>query len=146
MITFRHGDILKSKADVLVVPVNMVGVMGAGLAAQFADAYPTLRNLYTNAIRSGKLKLGQPALVDVGYRLILLFPTKDDYKSDSKMEWITAGLHYIVQTEIYFKVNINSIAFPLLGTGLGHLDKLEVMSAMVNTLCHLRNVVVEIYQ
>ena len=39
-IEYRTGNIFDSGADVLVCPVNCVGVMGAGLAKQFAKRMP----------------------------------------------------------------------------------------------------------
>ena len=39
MIKYVSGDIFNSKADVIVNPVNLVGVMGAGLAKQFKERY-----------------------------------------------------------------------------------------------------------
>jgi len=35
MIEFEHGDLLRAEVEALVNPVNCVGVMGKGLAAQY---------------------------------------------------------------------------------------------------------------
>ena len=45
-IEYRQGNIFDSGADVLTVPVNCVGVMGAGLAKQFKQRFPGLNSDY----------------------------------------------------------------------------------------------------
>jgi len=43
MITTKHGSIFDSRAQVLVCPVNCVGVMGKGLALEFKKRRPYQR-------------------------------------------------------------------------------------------------------
>ena len=49
MIVPTHGDLLTAAADALVNPVNCVGVMGRGLAAQFKRAHPAMFRAYAAA-------------------------------------------------------------------------------------------------
>lgn len=46
MIKYIKGDIFDSDADYLVNPVNLVGVMGAGLAKEFKKRYPYMFEQY----------------------------------------------------------------------------------------------------
>ena len=46
MITIQKGDIFDSKMEVLVNPVNCVGVMGKGLALEFKNRYPIMYQKY----------------------------------------------------------------------------------------------------
>lgn len=48
------------------------------------------------------------------------FSTKNHWRFRSKLEWIEQGLKYFA--EDYAKVDIESIAFPKLGTSNGGLD------------------------
>ena len=40
MVTVRQGDMFQAYAEVLVNPVNCVGVMGAGVAREVAHRFP----------------------------------------------------------------------------------------------------------
>ena len=74
---------------------------------------------------------------------VLNFPTKFHWKYPSKIEYIEAGLQKFVNS--YKEKGITSIAFPLLGTHNGGLDKLEVLDLMYKYLekCDLD---IEIYE
>ena len=56
------------------------------------------------------------------------FSYKNSLKYPSKMEYLEAGLQKFVDT--YEEKGITSIAFPLLGTHNGGLDKIEVLDTM----------------
>ena len=63
------------------------------------------------------------------------FPTKGHWRFPSKMVWIEEGLKYFVQN--YKKRNIESIAFPKLGTNNGGLNWDEVKILMEKYLDNL---------
>lgn len=46
MLTYKHGDVLESGADVIAHQVNCFGVMGAGLARQIREKYPHVYEEY----------------------------------------------------------------------------------------------------
>src|SRR5215218_6932182 len=56
----RTGDLFTSSAHTLVNPVNTVGVMGAGLAAEFRRRFPDLDADYRRRCAAGQVRLGQP--------------------------------------------------------------------------------------
>ncbi len=114
-------DIMKSEKQTLVNTVNCVGVMGKGIALEFKKAYPDMYREYVSLCDRHVLKPGKPYLyTDLTGTSILLFPTKDHWRSPSKMEYITKGLDWFVNN--YEKVGITSIAFPPLGCGNGGLN------------------------
>jgi hypothetical protein len=43
-MTVLHGNLLEAKADVLVNPINTVGVMGARVAKAFKLKYPDMHD------------------------------------------------------------------------------------------------------
>ena len=55
-------DMFKSGAQVLVNPVNCVGVMGKGLAKQFRDKFSGLYEIYKTDCQQGVLKPGYAKL------------------------------------------------------------------------------------
>jgi O-acetyl-ADP-ribose deacetylase (regulator of RNase III) len=120
MIRYVEGDIFDSKAQTLVNPVNTVGVMGKGLAAEFKRRYPQMFREYWALCQSGRFTVGQLWLYRASDKWILNFPTKRHWRDKSRLEDIETGLQRFVAT--YEDNGITSIAFPMLGSGLGGLN------------------------
>jgi O-acetyl-ADP-ribose deacetylase (regulator of RNase III) len=120
MIRYVTGDLLKSSAQVLVNPVNVVGVMGKGLVQQFKDQYPQMFKEYEQICKAGDLRIGLLWMYKNADKWILNFPTKKHYKDASKPEYVEAGLKNFVDS--YESLSVTSIAFPQLGCGLGGLN------------------------
>lgn len=128
MIEWKHEDLLKADAEALVNTVNCVGVMGRGIALQFRKAFPENYKSYKALCDRKKLRPGvvfvhaESGLLNPRY--VINFPTKDHWKSPSKMEYIEAGLRDLAQQVV--SLGIRSIAIPPLGCGLGGLNWQEV--------------------
>ena len=56
-VSYHTGDIKREHA--FANPVNLVGIMGAGLARQVQDRWPAILGPYRRACRSGQLTCGQ---------------------------------------------------------------------------------------
>jgi O-acetyl-ADP-ribose deacetylase (regulator of RNase III) len=119
MINYIKGNIFESEAEALVNPVNTVGVMGKGLAAQFKSTFPVNHKEYVLDCKKGSLKVGKLCTVFEEGVWIVNFPTKEDWKNPSKLEWIDEGLKTLKQWIEFRKVK--SIAVPALGCGNGGL-------------------------
>jgi len=142
-ITYRHGSIFLSNMQTLVNPVNTVGVMGKGLAKQFANRYPRMAREYKEECRNGNMQVGVPWLYRNNYlRWTLNFPTKKHWAYHSKPEYIELGLYNFV--EKYEFHGITGIAFPKLGCGLGGLDWPDVQGLFEKYLGSI-DIPVEIY-
>ena len=128
MIKFKTGDILTEDTEALVNTVNCVGTMGRGLALQFKKAFPENFKSYAVACKQKEVEPGQMFVYETGRltnpRYIINFPTKRHWREKSRMEDIDAGL--IALAEEIRSHNIQSIAIPPLGSGLGGLDWFEV--------------------
>jgi len=97
MIIFTHGNLLDAEVEALVNTVNTVGVMGKGIALMFKEAFPENFKLYKQACDRGDIRIGHVFATerrDVmgGPRWIINFPTKQHWRSPSKLEWIEEGL------------------------------------------------------
>jgi len=137
------GDILKSKAQTLVNTVNCVGIMGKGIALEFKKRFPDMFKDYEERYSRGELKLGRPYLYKVLFgQQVVNFPTKDHWKSLSKMSDIEKGLDYLLKH--YKKWGITSIAIPPLGCGNGQLEWTAVGPLIYNRAKQM-DVPVEIY-
>ena len=143
MITILIGDLFQSKAQTLVNTVNCVGVMGKGVALEFKKRFPDMYEDYVRRCQVKQVKLGQPYLHK---RLmppwILNFPTKDDWRSVSRLDDIVRGLKYLEQH--YQEWEIASLAVPPLGCGQGQLEWQVVGPTLYRYLKRL-NIPVELY-
>lgn len=138
-----NGDIFTTNCNFIVNPVNCVGVMGAGLALEFKNRYPEMFKLYRSLCKNNILILGNPYICDRNAihadHDIILFPTKMHWKEQSKLSYIKAGLEQLLcYFNLFFEYEMKtqeiSIAFPLLGCGLGGLNRDEVLATMETML------------
>lgn len=135
MIIHTSGDILQDDADALVNPVNCVGVMGKGLALQFKEAYPENFEEYEIEAKAGHIVPGRVHLTNIMFyppRFIVNFPTKRYWKEPSRYQDIDDGLSHLL--DIIRMFNIESIAIPALGCGLGGLDWEDVKELIESRL------------
>lgn len=170
MIIDTTGSIFDSTSQALVNPVNCEGVSGAGLAKEFRSRYPRANYSYQSACKLGGLKPGritygierirtpefdkpldeletnsdpifwQPSTRQVH---IVYFPTKIKWREPSKIEYIAIGLPALIE---FIKLeNIQSIAIPALGCGLGGLDWADVRPMIVTAFEKLPEMRVELY-
>lgn len=130
MIRFYQGDILNCSADTITITVNCKGVMGKGLALQAKKQHPTLFNLYKRLCDEGEMKPGEPRLAECDGKKFILFPTKDDWRNPSQMEWIDSGLAIIAKNID----KLGSLALPPLGCGNGGLNFYGVLNLMLKHL------------
>lgn len=118
---FLVGDILKSKAQTLINTVNCVGVMGKGIALEFKNRFPGMYEDYVQRCQRGEVKPGVPYLYKTLFPpQIINFPTKDHWKSISKLSDIERGLKHLF--EHYRGWGVTSLAIPPLGCGNGQLE------------------------
>lgn len=129
-----------SPAQCIVNTVNIVGVMGKGIALTFKEKYPDMFLEYKKACSEGILNIGNLMIWHANDYDLLLFPTKEHWRGKSKLEYIERGLQKFL--EIYEKEGITSIAFPKLGCGNGGLDWADVRPVMEK---YLRGLPIDIY-
>lgn len=137
------GDILKSKAQTLVNTVNCVGVMGKGIAMEFKSRFPEMFKDYVQRCNHNEIRIGQPYLYKSLFgQQIVNFPTKEHWKSVSKISDIESGLDYLLAN--YKDWGIASIAIPSLGCGNGQLEW-KVVGPLIYKRAKQMDIPVEIY-
>lgn len=148
MVEYKRGDVLAEPAEALVNTVNCVGVMGRGLALQFKKAFPGNFKAYEAACRRGELEPGRMFVFETGAltspRYIINFPTKRHWRGRSRIEDIEAGLKALVE-EIRRR-QIQSIALPALGAGLGGLEWTDVRLRIEQAVSGLGDVRVVVFE
>lgn len=146
MITPTTGNLFDSPADALINPVNCVGVMGKGLALAFKRAFPPMFDAYLAATQAGELTPGRMHVwpnPSAPPRYVINFPTKRHWRSKSRLEDIDAGLLDLAR--VTKDLNLNSLAVPALGAGLGGLPWNTVRERITDTLGSLEGVEVFLY-
>lgn len=127
MGTFKAliGDLFTSRAQTLVNTVNCVGVMGKGVALEFKKRWPVMFADYQRRCEHKQVRLGEPYCytrdLDIS---IINFPTKDHWRSSSRIADVEQGLDYLVAH--VGEWGVTSLAMPPLGCGNGGLEWSEV--------------------
>ena len=121
MVNVLIGDMFESGAQTLVNTVNTVGVMGKGIALGFRKHFPEMYEDYVRRCSRHMVRLGEPYF----YRRItppniINFPTKDHWRSVSRLDDIVKGLQYL-KSHIQ-EWGVDSLAVPPLGCGEGQLE------------------------
>lgn len=126
----HSGDLFADGADCIVIPVNCVGVMGAGVAKVCAQRYPDVFAIYKAACDSGALRPGTTLIVErpQAPTHVALLPTKDHWRQPSQLEWVKSGLVDLERAAQ--DPAISSISMPALGAGLGGLAFAPVQEAV----------------
>lgn len=126
MVRFVSGDIFRvGSYDVLVVPVNIFGVMGRGIAKASKRLFPDNFMEYNDGCRRREVQTGRMFVVDrgdgvEGPRWVVNFPTKRGWWNDSRLEWIRSGLKDLGRV-VKGLAGVRVVRVPALGCGEGKL-------------------------
>ena len=115
------GNLFETNAQTLVNTVNCVGVMGKGIALEFKQRFPEMYKDYVERCNRKQVRLGEPYIFRSLFPPhIINFPTKDHWRSVSRLSDIVRGLAYL--EEHYLDWGVTSLAVPPLGCGSGGLE------------------------
>lgn len=148
MIKYVTGNILDSEAQAIVNTVNTMGVMGKGIALQFKKAFPNNYKLYSLACKKkevvvGKMFVTNDRNISSGEKIIINFPTKQNWRKPSEYIYIEGGLDDLIT--IIKQNKINSIAIPPLGAGNGGL-KWEKVKKIIEHKLNTLNIEIFVYE
>lgn len=144
IVSETRGDIFQSTAHALVVPVNTVGTLGAGLALEFKRRYPSLNIPYRSACEMRLFDI-QGLFVHAvpnSDRLLVCLPTKQHWRDPARLDYVQNSLYWFCNS--YQDYGIESVAMPPLGCGLGRLSWDDVYPLMRHYL-DLIDIPVELY-
>lgn len=117
--------------EAIVNPVNIMGIMGAGLAKQYSEVYPDMVPIYQHRCHTGKLVIGKihvysiPHSTNVCPKFVVNVPTKDRFYNDSTTFIIKSSLLALIKWMQL--VQLTSIAIPPLGCGCGNMQWKDVL-------------------
>lgn len=138
------GDIFQSGADVLVNPVNTIGALGT-LAYVFGQKFPDDCGEYIDHCDDPGMKPGEVFFTCQTGIEIAHFATVRDPGGASQMAWIRKGLSELDQW-IQEIPEIETIAMPALGCGVGGLEFAKVEAAVKKVFAKKDRVTVLLYQ
>lgn len=149
MIKKVTGNLLEANVDALVNTVNCVGVMGAGIALQFKNAFPDMYEYYRVACKKkqvmpGKMFCDWIVTENDEFKMVINFPTKRHWRDASRIEDIESGLKALV--EDLKQMKIKSIAIPPLGCGNGGLDWAVVCPMIEDAMNQVSGIKVLLYE
>jgi len=117
--------------------------MGKGIALEFKKRFQEMFKDYVQRCEHNEIQTGQPYVYKDLFGLqIVNFPTKEHWKSVSKVRDIERGLDYLL--EHYKEWGITSIAIPPLGCGNGQLEW-EVIGPLIYSRAKQMDIPVEVY-
>jgi O-acetyl-ADP-ribose deacetylase (regulator of RNase III) len=133
-IEFIDGDMFDINSDIMVCPVNCVGVMGAGIARTFKVRYPDMFRAYLEACIIGELK---PGKLFVWNDQIICLPTKDHWRDNSTYDYVVSGL---LELRDYLNRHGEvTVSLPALGCGNGNLNWDWVKPIIVEVLGDIKS-------
>ncbi len=145
MIEYSTGSIFECDAEALVNPVNCQGIAGKGLALEFKKRFPEDVGGYKLHCDLGLMRLGEVYVTQAARytQKIFHFPTKDHWREPSCLQDIKYGIRSLIHAVEMF--DIQSIAIPALGCGLGGLDWNDVRPLIERAAENIPNVRVIVF-
>ena len=125
-------NILNIKDGIKIIPVNIVGIMGKGLALQFKQKHPDIFETYKDRCASGKLHIGNITII----KNYVMFPTKQHWSQDSTKEIITASLKALKELLFIIEVKLNKLPdvyIPRIGCGCGRMSQ-EIVEMLIEDI------------
>lgn len=136
-------NIFKVKGDVYFIPVNTVGVMGAGIAKEFKMRFPELYHKYKKDCKTSALSVRNPLIYQAfNEKYYVMFPTKDNWRNPSQLGWIAEGLANLLETLTDTVGTKCTLVIPPLGCGHGRLEFSQVKEVIENFAKEILNPVV----
>ncbi|MDI9611397.1 MAG: macro domain-containing protein [Archaeoglobales archaeon] len=127
-----HGDLTKLEVDAIVNAANTHLYMGGGVAGAIKRAGG--KEIEEEAVKQGPIEIGSAVATSAGKlraKFVVHSPTMElDFKTNERK----VRLAMIAALKKAEELNVESLAFPALGTGVGGLAKDLVAKIMVEEL------------
>ncbi len=131
----------------IVIPINLQGVMGRGLAKQANDKFPELQSWLQGIILEGWKWNRRLITYFVEYKYknfsrtynLILFPVKTSWRLNADIDLIAQSCKALVKTVKDPIQAINKIAMPQVGCGFGDLNWRDVKYTVLPELEAIRD-------
>lgn len=148
LLDHRTGDLFTTTAPAIAHGVNTAGVMGAGIAVQFARRHPAIKDAYALACQNDALNPGdvfawKVAGANSKHDVIYNLASQDIPGPHARRDWLEASLdHAVSHAET---AGIDRIALPRSGRGIGGLDQDEAEPVMARVAATSSTVTLEVW-
>lgn len=117
MISETSADLWQARR--IVVPVNTMGVMGAGVALEAKRRFPWCVGPYITACHQGRLGPRQGLVINnpTGGQNLVLVATKKAWYHDSTLDYVNSCLAWLASQPF-----TGDVSMPRIGCGRGGLD------------------------
>jgi O-acetyl-ADP-ribose deacetylase (regulator of RNase III) len=128
----RTGSLFDSKAQAIGHGINVDGKMAAGIAAEFARVYPDMVKEYVALCKEGNITPGKawvwqdPKSDDI----VLNIASQDRPGRHAKLSWLRTGTVDAINQLRSLHPDIDRIALPHIGCGIGGLDWEDVQEIL----------------
>ena len=130
MITAKVGDITQQECDAIVNPANARGTMGGGVALAIRISGGV--NIEREAIEKGPIEPGRAIVTTAGNlpcKLVIHVSTVIEPTGHSSEQKVRLAVRTAL--DMASRLNLKTLAFPGMGTGVGRLERKSAARAMV---------------
>lgn len=99
---------------------NCAGAMGKGIAAQFKEKFPKMYSKYKRLCKEGTFTLGDVFEYNYDQGTVFNLGTQDSWRTKANINAIEKAITTMLK--LANKKNIDKIALPQIGAGLGGLN------------------------
>lgn len=126
------------KTHLIVIPVNLRGVMGRGIAKQYADKYPAGAKWFRMICTEPWFEKGKPLPTRYTWECAaIMLPVKSNWPDKASPQMIEAGLYNLktfLNQYVSREYPRERVALPVVGAGYGGLSVGESIKLIVKTL------------
>lgn len=115
-----QGSLFASDATAIGHGVNVDGLMGSGIARQFAKLFPQMYMDYRALCNAKLLVPGQAQVYQTPNLTIYNIASQDRPGRNARLEWLSDGVHAALSHAS--AVGHSALALPKIGCGIGGLD------------------------
>lgn len=138
------GDITEFGGDAIVNPANTLGLMGGGVALAIKKKGGDV--IEEEARRRAPIPIGSAIATTAGKlkcKYVIHAPTVEKPGSSSSPDKVYLATKASIQ--LAEKLGIKSIAFPLMGAGVGGLTPQESLRTMLKALVEFKELDIDVY-
>jgi O-acetyl-ADP-ribose deacetylase (regulator of RNase III) len=143
MVELIVGDITEMEVDAIVNPANEYLIMGGGVAG--AIKRKGGEEIEKEAMKYAPIKIGEAIVTKAGKlkaKFVIHSPTVRTPGGSSSKEWVMKATEAAIREAR--RIGVKSIAFPLMGAGVGGLSPKESYEAMLEVLKDVNDIKVYI--
>jgi len=119
------GNLFTTTAPAIGHGVNVMGLMGSGIAVQFRNLFPEMYRQYRALCAQFLLNTGEAFVYEAENFVVYNIASQDMPGPHAALEWLEDGLRAVVSDAE--ARGLDRVALPQIGCGIGGLDVRDVV-------------------